>query len=502
MDTETTPIPTERPAPEGRSVDPRPARTRAAILAAVERLPGVAAHQVTVAAIARDAGVSRSAFYTQFSGLEELLSAALAEAAQQIGPEDPAPGASKSLGSRRSMIRASLSRLVAHVNARATFYTAAIGWKMPLGVHYAAQTAYAEQVRRLISAVRESAPDDPRLPPPAETDQAAVFVAGGLTAALTAWLGAGRPAPTENLVDQLLELLPGWLTSDETTAVRPQMSLASGGLVHRAGLPGTRNGRHASRGVVTYTGPRHNPRMGRIMPPLGIIGSGSIGSAVARLAVAAGMNVVIANSRGPESLADLVAELGPLASAGTVEEAAMAGDAVVLSVPLPAVKEIPVERLRGMLVLDTSNYYPSRDGRIAELDDETMTTGELVHRWLGEVHHVKAFSNILAHHIPLLARPAGAPDRSALPIASDDAEAKREAAEIIDQLGFDTVDAGTLSNSWRFEPEAAGYTRIYLADPNTADGELLSSKPGPVSVDKVTAALNSTTRVKVADRTF
>jgi 8-hydroxy-5-deazaflavin:NADPH oxidoreductase len=502
MNTETAPTRTKEPAGEGRSADPRPARTRAAILAAVERLTGVAADQVTVAAIARDAGVSRSAFYTQFSGLEELLSVLLTEAAQRIGPEALTPGASKGFGSRRSMVRTSLFRLVAHVDARATFYTAALGWKMSWGVHDAAQTAYAEQVRRLISAVRESAPADPPLPPSAATDQAATFVAGGLLTAVTAWLRAGRATPRETLVDQLLELLPGWLTSDETTTVRPQISLAVDGLDHRAGLPGTRNDRYGSRGVATCTVPQHSPQMERIMPPLGIIGSGSIGSAVARLAVAAGMNVVIANSRGPETLDDLVAELGPLASAGTVEEAAMAGDVVVLSVPLSAVKEIPVERLRGMLVLDTSNYYPSRDGRIAELDDGSMTTGELVHGWLGEVHYVKAFSNILAHHIPLLARPADALDRSALPIASDDAEAKREAAEIIEQLGFDTVDAGTLSDSWRFEPESAGYTRIYLTDPNTADDELLSSTPGPTSADKVSAALNSATRVKVADRTF
>ena len=238
------------------------------------------------------------------------------------------------------------------------------------------------------------------------------------------------------------------------------------------------------------------------MPVLGIIGSGNVGVAVARLAIAAGWHVVIANSRGPESLCNLVAELGPLAHAGTVEQAAMAGDTVVLSVPLPAVKEIPVERLRGMLVLDTSNYYPSRDGRIAELDDETMTTGELVHGWLGEARHVKAFSNILAHHIPTLARPAGAPDRSALPVASEDLEAKREAADILDRLGFDTVDAGTLRDSWRFEPQAACFARVYLADPYTPDDQLIASEPRPTSAEQVSASLATATRVRVAERRF
>ena len=139
------------------------------------------------------------------------------------------------------------------------------------------------------------------------------------------------------------------------------------------------------------------------MPTLGIIGSGNIGSAVARLAVAAGMNVVIANSRGPETLSDLVAELGPLATAGTVNDAAARGDAVVLSIPLKAVSNLPDGLLDGKIVLDTSNYYPSRDGRIAALDDSSVTTSELVQSWLPGAQYVKAFNNILAHHIPLLA---------------------------------------------------------------------------------------------------
>jgi predicted dinucleotide-binding enzyme len=238
------------------------------------------------------------------------------------------------------------------------------------------------------------------------------------------------------------------------------------------------------------------------MQTLGIIGSGNIGAAVARLAVASGMNVVIANSRGPESLQDLVLELGPLATAGTVGQAASNADAIVLSVPLSAVKDIPAEWLGDKVVLDTSNYYPSRDGRIEELDTGTLTTTELVQRWLGGARLVKAFSNILAHHIPQLALPSGAPDRSALPIASNDAAAKRDVAAIIERLGFDTVDAGTLADTWRFEPESAAYTRIYLADPNTPDGQLLSSPAGPTTAKQVHAALTSAPRVNVANRTF
>ena len=199
-----------------RSADPRPARTRAAILAAVERLPGLPPDQVTVAAIARDAGVSRSAFYTQFSGLEELLSASLSEAARSIDPGGVPSGAR---ASRRDMARASLSRLVAHIDARATFFTAAIEWKLTVGAYHAALEGYEGRVRQLIDAVRASAPTDPRIPPATETDIVAPFIAGGLMAAMTAWLRTGQATPKADLVEQLLKLLPGWLTSDENTTI-------------------------------------------------------------------------------------------------------------------------------------------------------------------------------------------------------------------------------------------------------------------------------------------
>jgi len=238
------------------------------------------------------------------------------------------------------------------------------------------------------------------------------------------------------------------------------------------------------------------------MATLGIIGSGNIGSAVARLAVAADMNVVIANSRGPETLQDLVAELGPLAHAGTVEEAAGAGDAVVLSIPLKAVKDLPDGLLAGKLVLDTSNYYPSRDGRIEELLDSSVTTSEMVQAQLGARRYVKVFNNILAAHIPALARPSGAADRSALPIAGDDAQAKTEAAAIIDQLGYDAVDAGTLAESWRFEPETPAYGRLYFEDPNVPDEKMMDASPGGTPADQLQAALDAATRVNVAERRF
>lgn len=237
------------------------------------------------------------------------------------------------------------------------------------------------------------------------------------------------------------------------------------------------------------------------MTTLGIIGSGNIGTAVARLATAAGINVVIANSRGPESLAELVGELGTHATAATTEDAASSGAAVLLSIPLSAYRGLPEGLLSGRTVLDTGNYYPSREGRIPELDAGQYTQLQLAQKLLPGAALVKAFSNILAHHIPLLARPSGAPDRTALPIAGDNAEALDLAAGLIDRLGFDTLNAGDASQTWRFEPESAGYTQIYLSDPTVPPENFMTAPPAPVSTDTLRAALASATRVNVADRT-
>ena len=237
------------------------------------------------------------------------------------------------------------------------------------------------------------------------------------------------------------------------------------------------------------------------MTTLGIIRSGNIGSAVARLAVAADIDVIIANSRGPESLADLVDELGPHATAGTIEDAARGGATVLLSIPMSAYGNLPERLLSGKTVLDTGNYYPSRDGRIPELDSGQYTQLQLAQKLLPGAVLVKAFSNILANHIPQLARPSGASDRTALPIASDDAGALDVAADLIDRLGFDTINAEPASQTWRFEPESAGYTQIYLSDPTVSWEESTSTPGAPVSKDTLRAALASATRVNVADRT-
>jgi predicted dinucleotide-binding enzyme len=197
------------------------------------------------------------------------------------------------------------------------------------------------------------------------------------------------------------------------------------------------------------------------MTTIGLIGSGNIGSTVARLAVDAGYDVVLSNSRGPETLADLVAELGPHASAGTSAEAAAAGDIVVVTVPLRAYRDVPVEPLRGKVVIDTNNYYPERDGHIAELEDESTTVSELLQAHLPESRVVKAFNNIYFKHLGTLQRPAGSPDRSVLAIAGDDADAKKVVSELLDDLGYDAYDGGPLSEGWRYQRDTAAYAGLY-----------------------------------------
>ncbi len=193
------------------------------------------------------------------------------------------------------------------------------------------------------------------------------------------------------------------------------------------------------------------------MATIGLIGAGHIGSQVARLAVAAGHDVVISNSRGPETLSSLVAELGPKAGAATVLEAAKAGDIVVVSVPLKNYKAVPAEPLEGKIVIDTNNYYPQRDGHIAELDDESTTTSELLQAHLPGSKVVKAFNHIYAAELTTHGQPAGTKGRRALVIAGDDAEAKAVVTRLLDQFGFDAVDAGPLKEGWRIQRDTPGY---------------------------------------------
>jgi predicted dinucleotide-binding enzyme len=190
---------------------------------------------------------------------------------------------------------------------------------------------------------------------------------------------------------------------------------------------------------------------------IGLIGAGHIGSQLARLAVAQGYDIVVSNSRGAETLAPLVDELGSRARAATPSEAATAGDIVVVTIPLKAIATVPVAPLKGKIVIDTNNYYPQRDGHIPELDNESTTTAELLQRHLPESKVVKAFNHIYAQELTTHGQPKGTPNRRALVIAGDDTAAKRTVAEMIDRFGFDVVDAGPLKEGWRIQRDTPGY---------------------------------------------
>jgi predicted dinucleotide-binding enzyme len=216
------------------------------------------------------------------------------------------------------------------------------------------------------------------------------------------------------------------------------------------------------------------------MTTIGFIGSGHIGGTVARLAVNAGHDVVLSNSRGPETLQGLADELGEHARAGTTQDAAQA-DLVVLTIPLKSVADVPADALRDQIVIDTSNYYPQRDGQIAALDEGSTTTSELVQSQLPGARIVKGFNNINFVHLGSLQRPAGSPDRSVLAIAGDDGEAKQRVAALIDTLGYDAYDAGSLADSWRFDVGTPAYGAPYNTDTTG------SFPPPPDSGRQVTA---------------
>lgn len=194
---------------------------------------------------------------------------------------------------------------------------------------------------------------------------------------------------------------------------------------------------------------------------VGIIGAGNIGSALARRLTTLGHEVSIANSRGPETLKDLVAETG--AHAVPVTEAAKDADVVIVTIPQRNILDLPADLLSGAAagaaVVDTGNYYPRhRDGRIDAIENGTPET-QWVQGQLGRPM-VKAFNNIVALHLQELGKPAGAPGRIALPVAGDDPAAKDKVSALIEELGFDVVDAGGLDESWRQQPGSP----VYLAD--------------------------------------
>lgn len=191
---------------------------------------------------------------------------------------------------------------------------------------------------------------------------------------------------------------------------------------------------------------------------IGIIGAGNIGGNLTRRLTGLGHTVRVANSRGPETLADLAAETG--ARAVTAAEAAEGADLVIVTIPERAVPSLPAGildgRRPGAPVVDTGNYYPKeRDGRIDAIEGGTPESV-----WVSEhlgVPIIKAFNGIYAAHLISRARPAGDPDRMALPVAGDDPAAKQVVLDLVDELGFDPVDAGPLADSWRQQPGTPVY---------------------------------------------
>ncbi|MFC9958736.1 NADPH-dependent F420 reductase [Streptomyces nigra] len=191
---------------------------------------------------------------------------------------------------------------------------------------------------------------------------------------------------------------------------------------------------------------------------IGIIGAGHIGGNLTRRLTALGHDVSVANSRGPETLKELAEETG--ATPVRAEEAARGAEIVVVTVPLKAVPDLPSGLLDGaaedVAVIDTGNYYPQRDGRIAGIEDEGLTESRWTERQIGHPV-IKAFNGTYAHDLIDRARPEGTPDRMALPVAGDDEAAKRKVMALIEELGFDAVDAGGLDDSWRQQPGTPVY---------------------------------------------
>lgn len=182
---------------------------------------------------------------------------------------------------------------------------------------------------------------------------------------------------------------------------------------------------------------------------IGIAGAGHIGGTLARRFAGVGHEVLLANSRGPATLAELVVELGAGVTAVTVAEALRGGEVAVVSIPLGRIGELPADGVAGKVVIDTNNYYPQRDGQIAALDDGSASSSELLARQLPGARVVKAFNAIYWQNLRDRGRPPGSPDRLAIPVSGDDPSAKEVVAALIDEIGFDAVDAGPLDAGGR-----------------------------------------------------
>src|SRR5512132_1444441 len=233
---------------------------------------------------------------------------------------------------------------------------------------------------------------------------------------------------------------------------------------------------------------------------IGIIGAGHIGGTLTRRFTALGHNVFVANSRGPDTLADLAAETG--AAAVTVKEAARAGEVVIVTIPEKSIPRLQRDLFANtpdnVVVVDTGNYYPQRDGRIDSIEQGTTES-----RWVAQqlgCPVIKAFNTIYAKHLLELGRPAGTPGRIALPVAGDDKAAKAVVLRLVDELGFDGVDAGGLDESWRQQPGTPVYGTDLDADGvRRALSEATSERPPNFRAAASTPAPASATRWSAGD---
>ncbi|QUT13689.1 NADPH-dependent F420 reductase [Rahnella inusitata] len=211
---------------------------------------------------------------------------------------------------------------------------------------------------------------------------------------------------------------------------------------------------------------------------IGIIGAGFVGRAVAKQAIKAGHQVMLSNSRGPQTLFSLKPMIG--CETGTATEAAIFGEIVIIAVPLTAIGQLPVAELAGKAVIDAVNYYPERDGQVAELDQQTTTTSEYLAGFLPQSKITKAFNAIQMTDLETDGLPAGDPERRALPLAGDDKATKQIIISLYDAFGFDAVDAGALSEGWRFQRAMPSYC-VQMTKAELEGGLAQARRPAPVA---------------------
>lgn len=226
------------------------------------------------------------------------------------------------------------------------------------------------------------------------------------------------------------------------------------------------------------------------MSTLAIVGAGNVGLAVGSLAVRAGWDVVLSNSRGPHTLNDEVARLGAQARAATVEDAVRAGELVVLSVPFSAYRRIDPAAFQGAVIVETTNYYPGYSDPEPDLDSRSLTSSELMQRHFAGSQVTKAFNTIYTEHLIRLARDAGADDRSGLPIAGDQ-EVLVRLSTFIDQIGFDPVEVGSLAESWRIGPGTPAFVTPYQS---RSDVHFTRDPGGPADAETIRKAVSAAVR--------